>query len=769
MSISNKKIPADAQSPNIARRFGTSTSAFELLVLNRRIMGPCWIQIKNPQIDDSGVTNISFSYRPLNIIDDHNRENKREVVCITARTWHNMIIDGITPPEQLPCTIQTFVRPLEHCPSSFEASVKANGRGFISPMKNEQALLNALLVSVHENDSDILVSHDFLGVSLDVLLHCMRDLKAAHWSRIGHFRRSDWPRIGKQGTNIKFLTGRMLCDLSSDAAKVQILPLTKQLANLAGNSWNKTLNGGRAERNGYILLHEFHHLKFICPDKPTIKRLTRCIQVFQEYNIDFTTIGKTHMEDIDEKKDNSNYREAMFHKVKSLMKDRMATDAQLAQWDIKQKALKPTADSMYGCLGFEYSRFYAQPLAALTTHMGREILQHTKELAESMQLDVLYGDTDSLFVNSNAFELSNALWASNGFKKVVNEQYKKLEVDLDTVFQRLLLLQKKKYGAVKVENGKETSIEVKGLDMKQREYSHVRFFKSFCSSVPRTLKIDIDVDFHRYVLGHILFGEPTEILVEQIHHYLASVGDNRTGKNPEDYPKAEGQPHVQVALKMKAKGGNARAEDVIPYVFCMPEGEEGTKLSQSDETRHRDKDGPTNMEFGHAGWKTNKLNTSQAQIDPDYVYLESESPCSRWTVQMFMGKQTEVAHFWKQGFRTGSLNVLDFILERYLWILEAKSHHMLRDHDMTIKLGAFSFHEKLVNGAPYFRLLVQHMRTHFNKATEENAPPTMQSSGSNCFYSNQVVRLRTAEYSHSLDASPVVAINSEIGDFCDHW
>jgi DNA polymerase Pol2 len=49
--------------------------------------------------------------------------------------------------------------------------------------------------------------------------------------------------------------------------KLQIVPLTKQLTNIAGNLWGRTMKGNRAERNEYLLLHEFHQLKFIVPEK----------------------------------------------------------------------------------------------------------------------------------------------------------------------------------------------------------------------------------------------------------------------------------------------------------------------------------------------------------------------------------------------------------------------------------------------------------------------------------------------------------------------
>jgi DNA polymerase alpha subunit A len=66
------------------------------------------------------------------------------------------------------------------------------------------------------------------------------------------------------------------------ALKVQLLPLTKVLTNLAGNSWARTLTGTRAERNEYILLHEFHRNKYICPDKAVFKGK----QQVEEENLD---------------------------------------------------------------------------------------------------------------------------------------------------------------------------------------------------------------------------------------------------------------------------------------------------------------------------------------------------------------------------------------------------------------------------------------------------------------------------------------------------
>ena len=59
-----------------------------------------------------------------------------------------------------------------------------------------------------------------------------------------------------------------------------------------------------------------------------------------------------------------------------------------SQMNIKQLALKILANSMYGCLGFENSRFRATAIASTVTKTGRFILFNTLKTAEKIRAAV---------------------------------------------------------------------------------------------------------------------------------------------------------------------------------------------------------------------------------------------------------------------------------------------------------------------------------------------------------------------------------------------
>jgi DNA polymerase alpha subunit A len=196
------------------------------------------------------------------------------------------------------------------------------------------------------------------------------------------------------------------------------------------------------------------------------------------------------------------------------VKDKMKFEkdpVKLQQLEIRQKAIKLTANSMYGCLGFSSSRFHAKAIAALITKTGRNTLLNTKEIAEDkLGFNVVYGDTDSIMINTGTNNLNQSLEMGKRLKVEVNQLYKCLEIEIDGIFKSLLLLKKKKYAALKIEAAgtpnEKIIKEMKGLDMVRRDWC------------------DLSKEVGNFVLEQILSGQNRDDLVYKLNNYLSDIG-----------------------------------------------------------------------------------------------------------------------------------------------------------------------------------------------------------------------------------------------------
>lgn len=395
------------------------------------------------------------------------------------------------------------------------------------------------------------------------------------------------------------------------AFHTMMIPLTKQLTNLAGNLWSRTMVGGRAERNEFLLLHEFYRNDYIVPDKTfavqtaapkaaitgkktkkgaaavkdasvPVKSAAETFEedededseniqevkkagkrkpaysgglvlepkkgfydkyvlmldfnslypsIIQEYNICFTTVERKaiidpSVEEVPELPD-STLEQGILPRmlatlvqrrraVKGLMKSVDTSSNEYAQLNIRQQALKLTANSMYGCLGFTHSRFYAKPIAILVTAKGREILQDTVTLAEqSLSLEVIYGDTDSIMIHTATDDLKVVKELGRKLKAAVNKKYKLLEIEMDGFFRRMLLLKKKKYAALTVTEGEGGKLiiarETKGLDLVRRDWC------------------ELSHEISGFVLDQILSDKDREDVLNNIHAYLSQMGTEIRG------------------------------------------------------------------------------------------------------------------------------------------------------------------------------------------------------------------------------------------------
>lgn len=707
--------------------FGNYNKPFESFTLQKQVMGPSWLKIKN--LEQGKASHCALSFEIGNVDDDllvdvNNNETpafksmtlrtqqlltvsqKQELVTISFSVDNDFKLMNNNENKHAKNKAITLVRLLDEASCFTPAFKKKLNEKYDNEFRffnDERTMLTAFMNIVKSNDPDFLLGHRLEQVELDILINRLLTLNIKNFSNIGRFPRTNFPNYFFGNTKYKnslILGGRMIIDIGNELGmsltpkcdtwdlnemynlysgnnesitpvdinmqslqhsesetlweqgllnsrgdiklilklvdNLQIIPLSLQLTNLAGNGWRQTLQGSRAIRNEYILLHEFTKLKYIVPDpymkqqqkaningnnkkstfqgglvfepeKGLHKNYTLVMDfnslypsIIQEFNICFTTVERDNFltplfasevkkevaeDDDDEllpeyplKQDHQmGVLPKLLHTLverRKAVKKLMATTSdpsKKSQYDIKQQALKLTANSMYGCLGFKQSRFYAKPLAMMITNKGREILQHTRHLAEAnANLQVVYGDTDSVMINSRCNDYTEAIKIGENFKELVNKQYGSLEIDIDNVFKRLLLTAKKKYAALncywdKSSNELKTKLEVKGLDMKRREY---------CPLTKKTSE---------GILNILLSDEDEEESLNSIYDHLEDISSNllensipidqfkintKLGKNPEDYGNAgKNMPVVQAALRMKRDGRQIKQGTVITFVI----------------------------------------------------------------------------------------------------------------------------------------------------------------------------------------------------------
>lgn len=253
-------------------------------------------------------------------------------------------------------------------------------------------------------------------------------------------------------------------------------------------------------------------------------------------------------------------------------------EAERQRFDIQQKALKLVANSMYGCLGFQHSRFYCKPLAQLITALGRESLMKAAEIANNIGngIKVIYGDTDSIFIYTDTNNLLVARKYAQDIKRQVNKTYSKMYIELDYVYKKMLLLRKKKYAALKVishdvignvAKNIKTEKEIKGLDLVRRDWSIIS--KEIGTRVLDIILSedqacdDVIVAIQELLADHRSKSDKNEIALKQ---YIIT---KKLTKAPKDYPDPTKHAHAMVTMAMNDKlGMNAMTGSYIEYVVC---------------------------------------------------------------------------------------------------------------------------------------------------------------------------------------------------------
>ncbi len=239
--------------------------------------------------------------------------------------------------------------------------------------------------------------------------------------------------------------------------------------------------------------------------------------------------------------------------------------------ELASYAIKTIMNSFWGALASPNSRYFNLGMGNAITSFAREIIQTTAKKIEEKGYNVIYLDTDSVFVETNlAKEKANQLgkelqdYINNFYKEYIKQKYSRssyLELQFDKQYLSLIIPQlrkqeakaekaaKKRYAGLIEKDGKE-EIEITGLEAIRGDWTEAA--RDFQKELLNKLfhKQDI-IPFIKEYINKINEGKLDSKLI-----YRKSIR-----KDLEKYTKTT-PPHVKAARKLKTLDSN-----IIEYII----------------------------------------------------------------------------------------------------------------------------------------------------------------------------------------------------------
>jgi DNA polymerase-2 len=264
--------------------------------------------------------------------------------------------------------------------------------------------------------------------------------------------------------------------------------------------------------------------------------------------------------------------------VESLADER--EQARRAGQPVQANAIKILMNSLYGVLGAGASRLFSPDVANAITHFGQLLIRKAAEFAAQRGYRVIYGDTDSLFVDAAEPDAEKALSRAEELRVAIGDAiadyvrdhfgcHSFLDLEFEKLYHRFFLPEvrggkvgsKKRYaGLLRDADGRER-VEFVGLESVRRDWSEVskRFQLGLLELVFRDQPVE---DFVRRFLADLRAGSFDGELV-----YRKAVR-----KELDEYTKTT-PPHVRAARK-QSRPASRMVEYVMTRHGPEPVGEE---------------------------------------------------------------------------------------------------------------------------------------------------------------------------------------------------